>query len=137
GCLSLAMKSFNADCDVVAIEPYPLVREVAKRNLAFPRVELITAALTDKSGRCELFPGDGHSNSSLIPGATSSDAAPVQVPAVTMDEVLGEERFRRPGVIKLDIEGYELGALRGARRFLQACDRRVLVVENNPRLLKK
>lgn len=137
GCLSLAMKSFNADCDVVAIEPYPLVREVAKRNLAFPRVELITAALTDKSGRCELFPGDGHSNSSLIPGATSSDAAPVQVPAVTIDEVLGEDRFRRPGVIKLDIEGYELEALRGARRFLQACDRSVLVVENNPRLLKK
>ncbi|HEY1427670.1 MAG TPA: FkbM family methyltransferase [Caulobacteraceae bacterium] len=104
---------------VVAFEPDPVERAVLLRNTELnPRIEVTveTFAVSDHAGEAEFF-SDG-SNSSLQRTATSRpDAAgAVKVQMVTLDDYVGESS--PPAWVKIDIEGAEIAALRGARRLL-------------------
>ena len=54
-------------------------------------------------------------------------AAPVTVPGRTLDDLVDELKLPPPFILKIDIQGGELGALRGAPRALAQTD--VVVVE--------
>ena len=113
---------------IVAIEPNEVLAQSISN--AFPDVRVIRAAASDHEGSAELFlPKDGPAvgTSSLERGDGSS--ATVTVPLVTIDGLgLNEVRF-----LKIDVEGHELSALRGAAETIHR-DGPVLLIEVEDRI---
>jgi len=111
---------------VVAVEPMP--RLAAGLRRAFPDVEVVQAAASDRSGEAVLHvPAGGPVTgmSSLEPG-TGVD---VPVRSVRLDDLaLTDVSF-----IKLDVEGHEVPALRGAEATIRR-DRPVLLIELEERI---
>ncbi|MFG1869923.1 FkbM family methyltransferase [Micromonospora arborensis] len=113
---------------VVAIEPNEeLARSVSS---AFPEVRVVRAVASDHEGSAELFlPKNGPAvgTSSLEHGDGS--ATTVTVPRVTIDGLgLTDVRF-----MKIDVEGHELPALRGAAETIHR-DGPVLLIEVEERI---
>ena len=106
-----------------------LLRENIGRN-GFDWVELREVALAEQPGRLEMQvfePGSGFS--SFAP-ADASRARTVEVEVTTLDEVAGE-LLERTRLVKLDVEGAELRALRGAGGLIERA-RPDFIVELEP-----
>ena len=119
---------------VVTFEANPTVLGVLHENLrangVADWVEVVPKALGDAAGRTRFYVSAGGEMSSLFTPPVES--VPVEVEITRADEIV-------PGpvdVVKLDIEGGELAALRGMEGLLGG-DRppRALFLECNPELL--
>jgi FkbM family methyltransferase len=79
-------------------------------------------ALSHEPGQAQLFlHGDAHDVNSLHPGATTSIAAETGAETVrleTLDRYCRDRGIDRIGYLKIDVEGHELGVLRGAAEML-------------------
>jgi FkbM family methyltransferase len=96
---------------VIAVEAMRHNCEVARENFALNQMAnglVLEAAVAEQNGMLQFSFG---MNSSAQPEDGS-----VQVPAVTIDEL--SARYGFPDVLFLDVEGSELGALRGATKTL-------------------
>jgi len=122
---------------VVACEPAPGTMAMLKANVdknPFTWIELHEVALSDVSGlaRFTVFEA-GSGLASLAP--QNPGGRQVDVPLTTLDE-LTTNLEARVAVVKLDIEGAEAKALRGAVRLI-ARDEPVFVVELEPEHLAR
>jgi FkbM family methyltransferase len=105
---------------VVAIEPAPLNVECLRRTFAAEikegRVSISPKALWDThGGQMALRLGNVSSTNSLV---LNAGAAEVLVPLTTLDQVAADFGLARVNVIKMDIEGAEQHALKGAANLL-------------------
>ena len=125
---------------VVAFEPTPSSAEVARRHFAFnglepERVQLVEAAVSDRAMRAPLHQYDAHAMPYVnsLAAAVDTDARPatVDVTVVTIDEVCRDLKVV-PTVIRMDVQGAEIQALRGARATIRSAARLSLVVEMHP-----
>lgn len=119
---------------VFAFEPNGDVLDVLRRNLQLngveDRVEIVPKALGDSTGTARFF-SRADESSLYEPGG---DADPIEVDVIRADELIQEP----VDVVKLDIEGAELAALRGMEGFLTgARPPRALFLECNPALLER
>ncbi len=124
---------------VHAFEPTPSLAEHVRRNLelnGFENATVHAVAVSDAPGRVALhiIEADEPNMNSIING--SSDPKGLEVPTVTLDGFVGEHSLGAVDVIKMDIEGAELQALRGARTLFTGADSPVLVLELNPKTLE-
>jgi FkbM family methyltransferase len=98
---------------VVAVEATPHNAEVARRNATlngFSQIIVLQAAGADMPGTLHFSPRmNGH--------VAAEGEASVPVCAVTVDELAAERGA--PDVLFVDVEGFELHVLRGARRTLK------------------
>lgn len=111
------------DCRVTAFEPQPrLARKLAKRFADDPRVTVRAVALGETEATLPLTVLSRPTLSSLLPptgirekyaGQDLPVTDTVAVPVVRLDATVS-----RADVIKLDLQGYELPALRGASGLL-------------------
>jgi FkbM family methyltransferase len=116
----LAAAGVGSQGCVIACEPSPttmrLLRENVDRN-GFDWVELREVALASEPGRLSLrvfTPGSGFS--SFAP-ADTTNGVEVEVEVATLDDVASAV-LDRLKLVKLDVEGAELRALRGAPQVL-------------------
>lgn len=114
----------GAQGHVVAVEPNPAARGALERHLRWnglaDRVTVIAAAVGAVPGEATLW-ADGASAMSALDRpnpALAGRAHPVTVPVTTLDTLLRRGDLPRPDWIVMDIEGYEIAALRGARELL-------------------
>jgi FkbM family methyltransferase len=130
-----AARSVGPTGRVVAVEPNPLVIDVLEHNVSLngysDRVQIVAKALSDAAGASRLFVSGGGDTSSLV--AATGPVTPVEVETVVGDDEFVGITF---DVVKMDIEGGELAALRGLRETLAASDRVVLLIECNPPMLE-
>lgn len=107
---------------VIACEPVPENMALLEANIALNRfgwVETHQVALGERRGRADFFSfGSGSALGSYAP-ATRSGSRRLAVEVVPLDELVGTARSR-VRLVKLDIEGAELLALRGAPALLAA-----------------
>lgn len=109
---------------VHAFEPDPVMFDYLQQNAARSPVENITvqqAAIADQPGEMQFAVQSEPSISSLVPTTGSLKRAPVRtitVPVQTIDGYCAEHGLERVDFIKIDIEGAELLALRGAKSLL-------------------
>jgi FkbM family methyltransferase len=115
GIFTCAFASLGAT--VMAAEPLPGPRETLERNLAANRLahrcHVVPAALSDAAGEAEMDLGKGAVAASLVNRYPSPRLVPVTV--TTIDAEVLRLDLGHVDLIKLDIEGAEPAALRGAR----------------------
>jgi hypothetical protein len=72
------------------------------------------AAASAESGTADFYAWGDATTNSLAAG--NAQAAPITVPTFALDDYFADKTL--PQVVKIDIEGSELAALRGAQRIL-------------------
>lgn len=140
---------------VIAFEPHPRNHAFLTRNTAGRRnVTILQVALAEQEGTAELYDylmmsasGSLHYDETLrqvqlaqkrsevdFAPRLSKDFQPqtFTVRTAAVDALLAELQIERIDVIKMDIEGAELGALRGMRQTIQRSPRLTLIMEYNP-----
>jgi FkbM family methyltransferase len=101
-------------CQCLAVEPMAGTARKLRDNLALNeiggRVELHECAVGEHEGRVPMIEADTVSRvvSAQVAGA-------IEVPLLTLDGLVDQ---RAAVLMKMDVEGYELAALRGARKLL-------------------
>jgi FkbM family methyltransferase len=118
---------------VIVFEPLPAHAERIEANAALNafdgRVEIVRAAVSDRDGVVEFQPSS-FLNTGM--GAIAPGKGKLRVPTIALDDWLDERNVDRVGLLKLDIEGAEILALRGLERTLR--DKRIetLLMEIHP-----
>jgi FkbM family methyltransferase len=107
---------------VFAFEPSPREREYLFRHLRLNRCRNVTVepvALSDRRGDGELFVFDRATGCNSFHPGDRRGAQVVTVPITTLDDLFAAGVFTTVDVVKMDIEGAELPALRGAERIFR------------------
>jgi FkbM family methyltransferase len=109
--------------EVHAFEPSPhCLKELRRRFAGESAVHIASAALADQAGEATLFSGQsGSTLASLVVrgGAAGSDGSDVRVPLLRLEDYIKAHGLGPIDMLKLDIEGMELAALRGLGECLR------------------
>lgn len=130
---------------VIAYEPHPKLHGGLQATIGrwaeshrITNIELRPLAVSDAAGTAALkIPidfGENSGTASLSESAfePGSKVETIEVPVVTLDDQF-PDAGDRIGVMKIDIEGHELAALRGAERLLSVgCVRDIIFEEHTP-----
>ena len=107
---------------VVAIEPAPDNIECLRRNfakeIAGHRVILVPKGVWDRPDELELKIEEGNQAAATFVMDLKRVNRTVRVPLLPIDSLVAELNLARVDFIKMDIEGAEVRALRGARQTL-------------------
>lgn len=91
--------------------------EAARQIRGAARVQVIEAAVSDAHGTIELHVGEELQEASI--GKIKSATRRIACRRIRLDDFVAAEQLPPPSILKLDIEGHELAALRGADRLLR------------------
>ena len=107
---------------VYAFEPAPETRSRLLDHMTLNHVEdrvtVIAEAVSDVSGRAPFQVIGTSGQNALAPRRNGAGAAQTVEVSVTTIDAFCAQRGVVPAIIKIDIEGYEIHALRGARHVL-------------------
>jgi FkbM family methyltransferase len=116
---------------VAAFEPDPANFAALRANLArFPQAVAVMAAISDQPGRFPFFLHPSSSAGNSL--AQIAGAARVDVECLPLDAYLAQAGLARLDLVKLDVEGAEIAALRGMHGALAAHPEAGLLVEFAP-----
>lgn len=119
---------------VIAFEPEPLVFRGLSTHIQLNRLESVVrpvmAAVGDREDTVDLIVG-GTAGEARLAGCGDEGQQTVQTMLTTLDHYCARERLS-PDVIKVDVEGWELAVLRGARALLARTPGVALFVEMHP-----
>ena len=143
---------------IIAFEPHPRTFEVLHKNTAnLKNVTLVQSAVAENEGTAELYDylmmsasGSLHYDEKLLDiqkaNVGDSDIAPriqnefpvekFAVRTVPIDMLLNEMNIEKIDFVKMDIEGAEMGALRGMKNLIANSPGINLIMEFNPSALK-
>jgi FkbM family methyltransferase len=129
----LAARAVGPQGRVIVVEANPLSQELLERNVErngfADRVTIHRTAVADEPGSATFY-WDASDGSASGLAAPDNVGGSYQVPVATIDALLDGIV---PDVVKIDIEGGEVGALAGMRRTLAAAKPGTrLFVELNP-----
>lgn len=133
GLFSLAFTAGRPESAALAVEPSPVAWEILEENLARNRrdnVAPVRLAAGSAEGRLAMRQV-WHHLEALPAGADPPGS--LSIPVRRLDVLCAERRFE-PDLLKVDVEGYELEALAGARGLL-AERRPPIFLEVHPRHL--
>jgi FkbM family methyltransferase len=128
GTFSLAAAALG--CRVVAVEASPHNAALLNSSVAyngFEQMTVVSAAVTDHRGTLEFIQSGPYG----VVANPSVQSCTVQVPAVTIDRLLEELGWDRVDLIKMDVEGSEVSAIRGMAQLLARADAPLLFYESN------
>jgi FkbM family methyltransferase len=114
--------SANPEARVVMCEPNPTSQaEIRKRNLT--TAVLVPFAVGDRTGSAVLFSSRDHDGSASLHERVDTyfgtrTYEKIEVGTTTIDQIAEEHALDFIDFIKMDIEGHELFALRGAQKCL-------------------
>jgi FkbM family methyltransferase len=123
---SHAIRVIGPRIRMYSFEPSPrMFARLSSRLSGEPGVRLMPFGLSDAESECELYShAGGEAEGSLVKrdmshwGITQNQVDVVRLRR--LDDVCLEEGIRRIDLLKLDVEGHELQALRGATQLLES-----------------
>jgi FkbM family methyltransferase len=136
----LLAKAVGQQGEVIAFEPNPESYDHLQDNITLNAVRNVKAfrvALGETNGEAWLYGGQENGDSSLVSPPLGKDLGRRVV------EIAGGDSFRKakklpvPGVVKIDVEGYEYHVLQGLRHTLARSECRLLCCEVHSHLLPK
>lgn len=119
----IAARLVGASGRVYAFEPVPAnaecIRANARRN-HLANLEVVQAAVGSTTGTARLHltrhPGGATLSEDLPTDCTSA----IDVPLISLDDLVKAQRAEPPTVVKIDVEGFELDVLAGMEHLLDA-----------------
>ncbi len=125
---------------IYAFEPMPAVREIFKKHISLNSklimsnsIELLPIAISNKAGQVQfsndLLHQDGNTyikESYVFSGAKNK----ITVNCQSIDGLI-EQGYKKPGVIKIDVEGAEYDVLLGAKNTLQQYQPHILLATHD------
>lgn len=124
----------------IAFEPNPTSQARLRRNAALNRVpvRLLPCALHDTEGSSILYvPGPGNAGmATLCAENRSVGATAISAPIARADALVATGVAPAPHIVKIDVEGNELAALRGFGSLLKGPTLRAIVLEADPAILR-
>ena len=118
------------DGHVFSFEPHPAVYEDLVANCSEPNIRLYNVAVSDSPGVGDLFvPSEFSDNRGVSSLDHSAGASSIEVPLVRLDDLFPNDSY--VGVMKIDIEGHEMEALRGCSSLLSERRVRDIVFEDH------
>lgn len=138
-CSLIGSVAVGAQGIVYAVEALPSTRTLLEENLrlnGLQNVRILPVALTDHDGEVVFY---GSTNGNLGASSLSNEelnGVPLSVPARTLDSLMAEGTVAGCDVLKMDIEGAELLALRGMRKLFEERPPRAVMIEVSEPLLK-
>jgi FkbM family methyltransferase len=125
-----AVRFVDPRAHVVAFEPIPALHERLRAEFEPQGCEIFPYALDAESGPREFFLTQADDLSSLLlpteeltrslrEGAEATKSVAIRIEARRLDDVLDLSKRPGPVLLKLDVQGGELRALRGAARQLE------------------
>ena len=122
----------NAGADVVSIEPIPstfrsLQRNVAANNVV-GQVKLECLGASESAGTLLFTASEDSVNHVVKKAEDRAGREVIELPVRPLDELLDG---RRPALLKIDVEGFEWPALKGASQLLSDPGLKALIVELN------
>lgn len=130
GVFSLRMASHMRNGAIHAFEPIPRIRNLFARssflNGFADRIHIHPFAVSDQTGTAMLQVPSEHA------GGASLDASPAAAGAIAVETRKLDDLFPQPftcGLVKLDVEGHELHALRGMRALLSRSENCAVMFE--------
>lgn len=118
------------DADVYSFEPLPEIAQQFRENLGdCPRVKLIQSCIGNQEGTIVFRQNEHSQASSVLPIQSGKDQGvsdlrevkQLEVPISRLDTLLADKPLRGPVLLKLDLQGFELEALKGATEVLKKC----------------
>src|ERR1035438_5726337 len=137
GMVAVSVARNVAGVKVHAFEPHPINADRFLRNQTLNKVAGITVnrmAVGDQNGELTLASPGGGSDSFYV---SNSGGDGLRVPVTTLDEYAKDRRLSKVQLLKLDVEGYEPAALRGAKHLIDAGRINVIVCELSESLLMR
>jgi FkbM family methyltransferase len=113
----LAAEHVGRKGKVVAFEPLPANVQHLRRHVelnGYGNIGIIEAAVSDVEGQAVFAAGASTTQGSL------SNSGTLEVRTVTIDSLARSGRIPLPNLMKLDVEGAEAAALRGATHVLRS-----------------
>jgi len=123
-------RSIFPDARFVLIEPqHEMARYLDALCGGDPRCRWFEAGAGAQAGKSELTIWPDLVGSSFLPTPDTHEGLEQRVvPVITIDELLAREGYGAPELLKLDVQGYELEALRGAEGTFASAEIFVLEV---------
>lgn len=117
-------------CRVIVVEPNPEMMRISRGCLdgIQPKPHFAEVALGPEDGKAtlNLWSGSSGAAASVLAHVSGPPSRTVDVPVRRMDDVVAEAGVM-PDLIKLDLQGFEVPALRGAKRCLEHAE--VVILE--------
>jgi FkbM family methyltransferase len=132
--IAVAEGRLGPNVEYLAVEPDPEVFETLTSNVQSigKRITLREIAVSENDGESTFFQS-ASSNLGSIRKSRRTDDQAKKVITTTIDQLCATSHFS-PTVLRMDIEGAEVFALRGARNVLKECRPR-LFIELHPSLM--
>ncbi len=132
--VAVADAKLRSEVEFLAVEPDPDVFGTLKTNVEAmdAHIRLFELAVSDSTGEVAFFRSSSSNLGSIRRNSWTDDHS-VKVPSTTVDALCEEHAFK-PTVLRMDIEGAEIFALRGAKRVLSTCKPK-LFIELHPPLM--
>jgi FkbM family methyltransferase len=128
----IASRSVGDLGKVYAVEALPTTRKLLEENIALNdarNIKVIPFALLDKTGEVKFYGStDGNIGGSSL-SAQGQKGKPVIVEGKTLDSLLTDGTIEKCDVMKMDIEGAEILALRGMKNLFANHKPRAVMIE--------
>lgn len=115
GLMSLRLVA-ETGCRAIAVEPQPGVRTFLERNAQanglLDKVRVVPEAVGEHAGEIDFYINHRHPAGSSMRACKGSERVTVQIRPLST--LVTEEEWKHTAVMKVDIEGYEPEAFRGA-----------------------
>ncbi len=136
GRTAMQLRALAPSAQIYCFEPDPRSFPILKSRLeAYQNSTVYHLAVTETPGEIDFFLNEFSAASSMLPRPSSgrryhpswaSAASATKIPSTSLDAFCEEKAIEMIDVLKMDIQGGELAALKGATRLLR--ERRISVV---------
>ena len=132
GIFSLAFASLSKKIKIFSVEPFKYCHKILKENLKinlFKNVTIIPKVLSNTIASHQLDYSKSNVSASIVRDFGGEKT--LTISSTTIDEIASKYKLQKIDLIKLDIEGAELAALKGGSRSIQKFIPKIVLECNN------